>query len=75
MAHLSDEIKYYIKFMHKFMNLSPKEIKDHPALLKKDGSKYRLSIINFWLKRIKTTGSISKIKRNGPKKSYHLKMN
>lgn len=64
--NLSDEIKYYIKFMHKFMKWSPEVIFKHPSL--SSSNKIQKRTVQYWIKRIDETDGIERIKQKGAKR-------
>lgn len=55
--NLSEEQRYFIKFMKVYLQYTPKQIQHHPSILSSDGSVRRLSTIKYWLNRIDTTGN------------------
>lgn len=62
---LSEEKRYFIKFMKNYLNFDEKEIKNHPSMINEDGSKIRLSTVRFWLQRISESGDIKALKKSG----------
>lgn len=62
---LSEEKRYFIKFMKNYLNYDEKQIKNHPSMINEDGSKIRLSTVRFWFNRINESGDIKALKKSG----------
>lgn len=52
---LSEEEKYYIKFMVKFMNMNEREIKQHPSMI---NANRRLSTIRYWVSKVRNNDDL-----------------
>lgn len=59
------EQKCYIKFMINYLNFD-KQVRDHPSMLKSDGSKFQLKTINLWYNRIKLNEPLILAKKGRP---------
>lgn len=64
-SSVPDEQKSFIKFMHLYLQMSAKEIRDHRSMLRPDGTKHRLDTIQRWISRFEETGSMDAKPRTG----------
>lgn len=61
-VQLSEEQRYFIKFLHLTNGLSPEQIRNHRDLKKPDGSLYQLKVIKLWCDRA-ANGEPMKVKK------------
>lgn len=67
--NFTEEKLHFIKFMKLYLNFNAKMIKDHISPRNENGSKPRLSSINYWLQRLEETGDVKiKPKSGRPRK-------
>lgn len=64
-SNLTTEQKYFIVFMHKYLNYSIEEIKNHVSLKRENEKKVDPRTIKLWIKRYTETGSVDMIKPKG----------
>lgn len=66
MAGLSDEQRYYLKFMCKYMNYDSNDIRNHPSMINKDtGKPFQKRAITNWITRLNDTGDVKKLSKTG----------
>lgn len=65
MVKLTEEQKYFLKFMKKYLNYSEKQVQMHESMRKPDGQLHLLKSIKLWFNRLDETGDVKEIKKSG----------
>lgn len=69
MGFLTEEQRFYLKFMHVYLKFTAEEIRNHVSLKNSDNKLHRKSTIKYWIDRIDETGDVKVKERSGrPKK-------
>lgn len=69
--NLSEEKRYFIKFMYKYLKWDAEEIYKHPSL-NELGCKMQKRTVLYWMQRIDTSGSVERIKQKGAKRILNM---
>lgn len=70
MYGFSDEQRFYLKFMVKYLNFNLDQVRNDPSMINSSTNKpYQKRSINNWFERLKITGDVSKLPKTvRPKK-------